>query len=111
MTVEAVKAKLSTHCGTPAADMRLHLRTPHGGRAALLSEDHRMLGFYSPQDGCACLQPKPKPKPMPQICEDHRMLRSYSPQDGCACPRTPARGASAHRNALHALSSTQAHCA
>lgn len=55
MTVEAVKAKLSTHCGTPAADMRLHLRTPHGGRAALLSEDHRMLGFYSPQDGCACL--------------------------------------------------------
>ena len=55
MTMEAVKAKLSTHCGTPVMDMRLHLRTPGGGRVALLSEDHRMLGFYSPQDGCACL--------------------------------------------------------
>ncbi|KAK9843543.1 hypothetical protein WJX81_008120 [Elliptochloris bilobata] len=51
MTVEAVKAKLSTHCGTPAADMRLQLHAPGGGPAASLCENHRMLGFYSPQDG------------------------------------------------------------
>lgn len=52
MTVEAVKMKLSTHCGTLAADMRLQLRMPGGAPAALLSEGHRMLGYYSPQDGC-----------------------------------------------------------
>jgi hypothetical protein len=53
MTVEALKLKLATHCGTPAADMRLQLRAPSGAPAAALCDDRRMLGYYSPQDGCA----------------------------------------------------------
>lgn len=52
MTVEAVKLKLSSHCGTSASDMVLQLKTGAGDLVATLTEPSRKLGFFSPQDGC-----------------------------------------------------------
>lgn len=51
MTVEAVKIKLGTHCGTTTSDMVLHLKDSSGKLVAVLTEQHRKLGFFSPQDG------------------------------------------------------------
>ena len=51
MTVDAVKYKLSSHCGTPATDMLLQLRNSNGSLISVLTDSHRKLGFYSPQDG------------------------------------------------------------
>ncbi len=51
MTVEAMKIKLSSHCGTAPSDMVLQLKTGTGTIVAALSDPHRKLGFYSPQDG------------------------------------------------------------
>lgn len=51
MTVEAVKFKLSSHCGTLASDMILHLKDGSGQLVAILTEPHRKLGFFSPEDG------------------------------------------------------------
>ena len=51
MTVDAVKYKLSTHCGTPATDMLLQLRDNSGSLIAILADSYRKLGFYSPRDG------------------------------------------------------------
>ena len=51
MTVEAVKIKLSTHCGTTASDMILQLKDSTGRLVAVLAEQHRKLGFFSPEDG------------------------------------------------------------
>lgn len=52
MPVEAVKAKLSTHCGTTTGDMRLQLLDEGNRLVATLSDDQRLLGYYSPADGC-----------------------------------------------------------
>ena len=51
MTVDAVKYKLSSHCGTPATDMLLQLRNNNGTLISILTDSQRKLGFYSPQDG------------------------------------------------------------
>lgn len=51
MTVEAVKIKLSTHCGTTTSDMILQLKDSSGKLVAILTEPHRKLGFFSPEDG------------------------------------------------------------
>ena len=51
MTIEAVKVKLSSHCGTPGGDMLLQLRDNNGTLVAILADAHRKLGFYSPRDG------------------------------------------------------------
>ena len=51
MSVEAVKAKLNTHCGTPAGDMKLQLFDGARNLIASLADDQRLLGFYSPEDG------------------------------------------------------------
>lgn len=60
MSVEAVKIKLGSHCGTAASDMILQLKDSSGRLVAVLSEPHRKLGFYSPEDGwveCPCIVP------------------------------------------------------
>mmetsp|Transcript_30596 Transcript_30596/g.90697 ORF Transcript_30596/g.90697 Transcript_30596/m.90697 type:complete len:274 (+) Transcript_30596:177-998(+) len=51
MTIERVKIKLSFHCGTSPSAMFLQLLDESGNVCATLSEDHRMLGYYSPHNG------------------------------------------------------------
>ena len=51
MTVAAVKEKLSSHCGTSAPDMALTLNNDRGQPVASMSDDGRMLGYYTPCDG------------------------------------------------------------
>ena len=56
-TVEQVKEKLISHCGTSASSMRLQLMMndgKNGGResvSCVLSDDSKKLGYYSPTDG------------------------------------------------------------
>mmetsp|Transcript_14739 Transcript_14739/g.44518 ORF Transcript_14739/g.44518 Transcript_14739/m.44518 type:complete len:279 (+) Transcript_14739:360-1196(+) len=51
ITVEALKIKLTSHCGTAANSMELQLKDERGRLLATL-DDGRMLGYYSPHDGC-----------------------------------------------------------
>ncbi|GAB2279211.1 hypothetical protein Dimus_013861 [Dionaea muscipula] len=51
MTVESVKEKLWKKCGTSVGFMSLELYDDTGYQVALLSDNLRPLGFYSPQDG------------------------------------------------------------
>ncbi|KAL0900482.1 hypothetical protein Bca101_084443 [Brassica carinata] len=51
MNVEAVKEKLWKKCGTSVNAMALELYDESGSKVALLSDDTRPLGFYSPFDG------------------------------------------------------------
>ena len=51
MSIEAVKHKLSTHCGTSPGDMSLQLLDEGSRLVATLSDDQRLLGYYSPCDG------------------------------------------------------------
>lgn len=53
MSVEAVKVKLSFHCGTSPSAMVLSLLDENGTMLYTLWEDHRKLGYYSPRDGYA----------------------------------------------------------
>ncbi|KAG8368432.1 hypothetical protein BUALT_Bualt15G0044800 [Buddleja alternifolia] len=51
MTVEAVKEKLWTKCGTSVDSMSLELYDDSGDKVSDLGDNTRSLGFYSPQDG------------------------------------------------------------
>lgn len=51
MSIEAVKIKLSSHSGTTPSDMTLQLKDDRGSVIATLSDDRRLLGYYSPYDG------------------------------------------------------------
>jgi tubulin-folding cofactor B len=53
MTIEALKVKLSFHCGTNPSCMMLQMLDDQGNMVANLVEDQRKLGYYSPYDGCA----------------------------------------------------------
>lgn len=55
MTVEAVKRKIGTMTGSSSSSVSLQLRDGSGQLAALLDDDARMLGYYSPQDGYVCV--------------------------------------------------------
>lgn len=59
MSIEAVKVKLVTHCGTSAASMQLQLKDQRGAVVAQM-QDGQKLGYYSPYDGCAWLFKPPK---------------------------------------------------
>lgn len=52
MTVHNVKSKLCFHCGTPPSAMELQLKDPAGKLLAVLGDESRKLGYYSPTDGC-----------------------------------------------------------
>ncbi len=52
--MKALKIKLTSHCGTTANSMELQLKD-ESGRVLATLDDGRMLGYYSPQDGCAPL--------------------------------------------------------
>jgi hypothetical protein len=51
MTVGAVKAKITTHTGTPPDTMALQLRDEGGRAVAALDDDARKLGYYGPRNG------------------------------------------------------------
>ncbi|XP_060958585.1 tubulin-folding cofactor B [Cannabis sativa] len=50
-TVEGVKEKLWHKCGTSVTSMALELYDDNNSKIAILSDDSRPLGFYSPFDG------------------------------------------------------------
>jgi hypothetical protein len=57
MTIDALKSKVHTMCGTSVSTMVLQLRDEGGKLLATLSDDARKLGFYSPHSGwvrCCC---------------------------------------------------------
>eukprot|EP00320_Phaeocystis_rex_P000537 CAMPEP_0119092436 /NCGR_PEP_ID=MMETSP1178-20130426/159759_1 /TAXON_ID=33656 /ORGANISM="unid sp, Strain CCMP2000" /LENGTH=305 /DNA_ID=CAMNT_0007076011 /DNA_START=46 /DNA_END=963 /DNA_ORIENTATION=- len=51
MTIERVKEKMRTHCGTGSAFMHLTLMNEHKQVVADMSDDSLKLGYFSPQDG------------------------------------------------------------
>ncbi len=51
MTVDAVKRKVNTMCGTSVQTMVLQLKDEGGRLVAQLSDDSRKLGFYSRRNG------------------------------------------------------------
>ena len=51
MTIERVKEKLRTHCGTGSAFMHLTMLNEHDQVVADMTDDTLMLGYFSPQDG------------------------------------------------------------
>ncbi|PRW56915.1 tubulin folding cofactor B [Chlorella sorokiniana] len=51
MTIDAVKRKLCFHCGTPPSAQVLQLKDDRGRLLAVLDDEARKLGYYSPQDG------------------------------------------------------------
>lgn len=52
MTVAAVKQKLMSHTGSSPSSMQLQLQDETGRLLGQMSDNERMLGFYSPYDGC-----------------------------------------------------------
>jgi len=51
MTIERVKEKMRTHCGTGSDFMHLTLLNEHNQVVADMSDDSLKLGYFSPQDG------------------------------------------------------------
>ena len=51
MTIESVKVKLSFHCGTSPGAMLLQLLDESGTAVAMMNDDCKKLGFYSPHNG------------------------------------------------------------
>ena len=50
--METLKEKVRLHCGDPSAtDVELTLQDSSGRTIATLSDDAKMIGFYSPADG------------------------------------------------------------
>lgn len=52
MTIAGVKKKLCFHCGTSPTAMVLQLKDDQGRLLAVLDDEFKKLGYYSPQDGC-----------------------------------------------------------
>ena len=52
ITIGSLKEKLMTHVGTNASSMSLSLKAPDKQLMFASLEDSRMLGYYSPVDGC-----------------------------------------------------------
>ena len=72
MSIDSVKQKLKAHCGTNPQDMQLLLRDDRGQQLASMDDDQRLLGFYSPEDGCAvALQTQ---FARTRYCRDHLLL-------------------------------------
>lgn len=51
MSIGAVKSKLCSHTGSNPSAMELELKNPSGILLAVLQDDDRKLGFYSPKNG------------------------------------------------------------
>jgi hypothetical protein len=51
MSIESLKHKLHTHCGSSVNSMVLQLKDETGQLVAVLNDDCRKLGFYSPRNG------------------------------------------------------------
>jgi len=51
MLICQVKDKVSSHTGTPVSSMKLQLRNSSGQTIAVLEDESKKLGYYSPEDG------------------------------------------------------------
>ena len=51
MLIGQVKDKVSSHTGTPVTSMKLQLKNSSGRTIAVLEDESRKLGYYSPEDG------------------------------------------------------------
>lgn len=51
MTISAVKHKLMSHTGSSPGSMQLQLKDESGNLLDHLSDDNRLLGYYSPYNG------------------------------------------------------------
>lgn len=51
MTISAVKHKLMSHTGSSPSSMQLQLKDESGTVLDHLSDDNRLLGYYSPYNG------------------------------------------------------------
>jgi len=51
MSILTVKQKLMTHCGTNPSAMVLQLKDENGQLLYTLSDESRLLGYYSPYNG------------------------------------------------------------
>ena len=51
MTISGVKQKLMSHTGSSPTSMQLQLKNENGRLLGQMTEDNRLLGFYSPYDG------------------------------------------------------------
>lgn len=51
MTAAAIKAKVHSHTGTSPDSMVLQLNDESGRLVAVLDDNSRKLGFYSPRNG------------------------------------------------------------
>lgn len=56
MTVAAVKQKLMSHTGSSPSSMQLQLKDETGRLLGQMSDDSRLLGFYSPYDGYTSIE-------------------------------------------------------
>ena len=57
MSIDTVKVKLSSHTGSAPQAMILQLKDDTGKMMATLTDPFKLLGFYSPYDGCAHASP------------------------------------------------------
>ena len=55
ITIERLKERLQSHCGTSPSAMFLQLKDHSNQIVAYLDDLQKKLGFYSPDDGCVPL--------------------------------------------------------
>lgn len=79
MTVAAVKQKLMSHTGSSPSSMQLQLKDETGRLLGQMSDDSRLLGFYSPYDGYALFVRKSLSGPSLVICFTLSQLCSDRP--------------------------------
>lgn len=51
MSIDAVKQKLMSHTGSSPSSMQLQLKDESGNLLSHLSDNNRLLGYYSPYNG------------------------------------------------------------
>jgi hypothetical protein len=55
MTIMRVKERVQSNCGTSPSAMTLQLKDWHNQLVCTMDDDNKMLGYYSPEDGCVFL--------------------------------------------------------
>eukprot|EP00959_Pyramimonas_sp_CCMP1952_P093447 1955780-Pyramimonas_sp.AAC.1 len=59
-TIERVKERLQSNCGTSPSMMQLQLKDYSGQVVYEMNDDSKKLGYYSPQDGYVSTKTSPK---------------------------------------------------
>ncbi len=82
-TIEGLKEKVRLHCGSSVADMQLSLKDGSGRLVAELSDDSKMIGYYSPMDGWIvhCTDTNPYSLSANGGLEDVSLVQKYEMSD------------------------------